>query len=98
MIKYIVEVHIYGLNSYDSELLVLKFKLLDKLYDGLDIQYSLFMKSNPNYISFEYQFVDEDDALEFYHIVTGVNFKKSSDDSNPVLECMLKYRDDDYGG
>ena len=97
MIKYIVEVHVYGLNSHDSGLLVRKFKLLDCVYEGLDIQYTL-LKSHPNYISFEYQFVDEDDALEFYHIVTGVNFKKSSDDSNPVLECMLKYRDDDYGG
>ena len=100
MIKYIVEVHIYGLNSHDSELLVRKFKLLDCVYDGLDIQYTL-LKSTPNYITFEYQFSNEDDALKFKDIVIGVNFSKSESEScdvNPVLECMLKYRDDDYGG
>lgn len=100
MIKYIVEVHIYGLNSYDSKLLVSKFKLLDKVYHGLDIQYTL-LKSTPNYINFEYQFSNEDDALKFKDIVIGVNFSKSkseSGDMNPVLECVLKYRDDDYGG
>ena len=43
MIKYVVEVHIYGLNSYDSELLVLKFKLLDKLYKDFFFILILFM-------------------------------------------------------
>ena len=98
MITYTVEVHIYGLNSYDSQLLVKKFKLLDCVYDGLDIQYSL-LKSNPNYITFEYEFDNEEDALKFYHIILGVDFNKSEFDfdSSPVLECVLKYRDDGYG-
>ena len=98
MIKYNVEVHIYGLNSYDADILVKKFRLLDAVYPGLSVQCSL-LEFKPNYITFEYEFDNEDDALEFYHIILSVDFNKSEFDfeSNPVLECVLRIRNDSYG-